>query len=151
MILEPDQFYHDGGRYVWSQERCDAAWAECYRVLGEALARRPVRKVVLLVGLPGCGKSRYAREHDAADVVMFDGLFVDRGRRRRVVEIARAAGVPVEAVWFQTDWDTCAARNAGRSPDRQVPAAALECLREQLAADPPTIDEGFAALQVLAG
>ena len=151
MILEPDQFYYDGGRYAWTQERCDAAWAECYRALAEALARQPVRKVVILVGLPGCGKSRYARQHDADDVVLFDGLFIDRGRRARVVEIARAAGVPVEAVWFQTDWDTCAARNAGRSPDRQVPGATMEHLRGQLAAAPPTEAEGFAALHVLAG
>jgi predicted kinase len=151
MILEPDQFYYDGGRYAWSQERCDAAWAECYRTLAEALARQPMRKVVILVGLPGCGKSRYAREHDAGDVVVFDGLFIDRGRRRRVVEIARAAGVPVEAVWFQTDWDTCVARNAGRPTDRQVPAAVMERLRDQLAADPPTAAEGFAALHVLTG
>jgi predicted kinase len=148
MILEPDHFYYDGGRYVWSQERSEAAWAECYRRLTGALTRQPVRKLIMLVGLPGCGKSRYAREHDAADVVLFDGLFIDPARRRRVVEIARAAGVPVEAVWFRTDWDTCMARNAGRSPDRQVPAAVMEQLREHLAADPPTEAEGFAALHV---
>jgi predicted kinase len=151
MILEPDQFYYDSGRYVWSQERCDAAWADSYRTLSEALARQPVRKVVMLVGLPGCGKSRYAREHDTADVVVFDGLFIDPARRRRVVEIARAAGVPVEAVWFRTDPDTCVARNAGRPPDRQVPAATMEQLRERLDADPPTEAEGFAALHVLDG
>jgi predicted kinase len=151
MILEPDQFYYDGGRYVWSQERCDAAWADCYRALAEALARQSVRKVVILVGLPGCGKSRYAREHDAADVVVFDGLFIDPARRRRVVETARGAGVPVEAVWFRTDWDTCVTRNAARPHDRQVPAATMEALRERLATDPPTEAEGFASLHVLGG
>jgi predicted kinase len=150
MILEPDRFYYDGDRYAWTQERCDAAWAECYRTLQEMLALGTVRKVVLLVGLPGCGKSRYAQAHDADDTVVFDGLFVDRARRARVVEIARAAGVPVEAVWFQTPWETCAARNAGRSLDRQVPAATMESLRQQLAADPPGRAEGFASLQVIA-
>jgi predicted kinase len=146
MILEPDRSYYDGGRYVWTPERCDAAWAECYRTLRETLARGTVRKVVILVGLPGCGKSWYAREHDAGDVVLFDGLFVDRGRRARVLEIAGAAGVPVEAVWFRTDWETCVARNGQRPADRQVPAATMEGLRQQLAADPPTAAEGFASL-----
>jgi predicted kinase len=151
MILEPDQFYYDGGRYVWTPERCDATWAECYRLLQETLARRPVRKVVILVGLPGCGKSHYAREQDADDVVLFDGLFVNRGRRAQVAEIARAAGVPVEAVWFQTAWETCVARNGQRPADRQVPADVMERLRQQLAADPPTTAEGFARVEVRAG
>jgi predicted kinase len=150
MILEPDRFYDDGGRYVWSQERCDAAWAECYRLLQQGLAKETIRKVVILVGLPGCGKSRYAAVHDGEDVVVFDGLFVDRGRRARVVTIAQAAGVAVEAVWFQTSWETCVARNGRRSPDRQVPAETMARLRQQLAADPPTPGEGFASLDLVA-
>jgi predicted kinase len=150
MILEPDQLYDDGGRYVWTQERCDAAWADGYRVLQETLARQTIRKVVILVGLPGCGKSKYARDHDAADVVVFDGLFIDRGRRARVVEIARAAAVPVAAVWFRTAWETCADRNGRRSADRQVPAETMERLRQQLTADPPTTAEGFASLEAVA-
>jgi predicted kinase len=150
MILEPDRYYYDpDGKYAWTQQRCDAAWADCYRRLEEMLAGGDFRKVVQLLGLPGCGKSHYARTHDADDLVLFDGLFVDRNRRRRVLEIARAAGVPVEVVWFQVPWETCVARNAQRTPDRVVPADTMTRLRQVLAQDPPTLAEGFAALHTI--
>jgi predicted kinase len=57
--------------------------------------------------------------------------------------------VPVEAVWFQTTWETCLARNSQRPPDRQVPPEVMEHLRQQLATDPPTPTEGFALVEVV--
>jgi predicted kinase len=147
MIIEPDQLYYEEGHYVWSPERCEAAWEQCYRDLAEALRTRPVRKVVILVGLPGCGKSHWTRAHHEDDVVIFDGLFVQRERRRRVLAIAQEAGVPVEAVWFTTDWAACVDRNGRRSPDRKVPEEALERMRQVLEGDPPTAAEGFAEVR----
>jgi predicted kinase len=150
MILEPDQYYYEDGEYRWSPEKRAAAWADCYRKLAETLARGAARKVVLLVGLPGSGKSTFARAHDAEDLVIFDGLFIDRTRRSRVLEIAREANVPVEAVWFDLPLELCRQRNAGRSLDRRIPEDVLSQLHQQLANDPPSLAEGFASLQQIA-
>jgi predicted kinase len=147
MIIEPDQYYYEAGRYVWSPERRDAAWERAYRTLEEALRSGRVRKVVVLMGIPGSGKSTWARAHDGDDVVIFDGFFAYKDRQARVLEIARAAGVPVEAVWMQADWDTALARNARRPPDRRVPDETMKEMRRLLEENPPTVEEGFAAVR----
>jgi predicted kinase len=147
MIIEPDLHYFHDGVYRWSPEKAVAAWEESYRRVEQALATQTIRKVVILVGLPGAGKSTCARTLDAADVLVFDGLFVDRARRARV--LALAAGVPVEAVWLDVPWDVCVQQNSGRGADRRIPDDVMRQMQQQLEADPPTLPEGFAALQRL--
>jgi predicted kinase len=146
MIIEPDQFYFEDGVYTWSPERSEASWEACYRRLDELLAGGAYRKVVILVGLPGCGKSTYTAANDAAGVVVFDGLFVPPERRACVLAVAAKHRVPVEAVWIGTDLDTCLARNARRSPDRRVPEDAIRRMKETLDASPPSLAEGLAAV-----
>jgi predicted kinase len=146
MIIEPDQGYYDAGQYVWTPERRDAAWEDSFARLRQALAAGGIRKVILLLGVPGSGKSTHARRADADDVVVFDGYFGVRARRARALEIARDAGVPVEAVWIDTPLDECLARNDRRSPDRRVPYEVIRAMAAELTADPPTLAEGFAAV-----
>src|SRR5262249_52381876 len=81
MIIEPDPFYSGGGVFTWSPERSEASWEASYRRLQELLVGGAYRKVVILVGLPGCGKSTYTAANDAADVIVFDGLFIPPERR----------------------------------------------------------------------
>src|SRR5262245_47011501 len=88
MIIEPDELYYEDGRYVWSPERRDAVWDRCFQDFEAALRRPGVRRAVILIGIPGSGKSTWARAHDAADVVVFDGAFNDPDRRHRAVAIA---------------------------------------------------------------
>jgi predicted kinase len=146
MIIEPDQFYFENGKYVWSPERSQENWEACYRRLDELLAEGTYRKVVILVGLPGCGKSTYTAANDAPDVVVFDGLFILPDRRARVLAVATRHGVPVEAVWIGTDLETCLARNARRSPDRRVPEDAIRQMKQILDATPPLLAEGLSAI-----
>src|SRR5688500_17422949 len=68
MIIEPDQSHYADGRYDWSPARHAAAWAGAFDEFDAALAKTRFRRVLLLVGLPGAGKSTYATECDAPDV-----------------------------------------------------------------------------------
>jgi predicted kinase len=147
MIIEPDKHYLENGRYVWSPQRRDAAWARAFADLEKALATGRIRRVILLLGIPGSGKSTWADAHDGDDVVIFDGFFGYRERRTRALEIGAAAKVPVEVVWLEADWDTCVARNARRPEDRRVPEETMAQMRRLLEEDPPTVAEGFTAVR----
>lgn len=149
MIIEPDQHYYREGTYEWTQERSAAAWDESYRRLEALLGSGDYRRLVLLIGPPGCGKSTYAAEHDGPDVVLFDGLFALPERRARALALAARHGVPVEAVWVRTDLAVCLERNGRRSPDRRVPEEAVRQAHQVLEETPPTCAEGFVAVRVI--
>jgi predicted kinase len=147
MIIEPDKHYDDNGRYVWTPERGVTAWERSFEELRAALASGTYRRVEALIGIPGCGKSTYARAHDAADVILFDGFFGPRERRQRVLEIAAHFGVPVEAVCLVADWETCVQRNEQRRPDRRVPQETMATMWRMLQESPPSLEEGYAAIR----
>jgi predicted kinase len=147
MIIEPDKHYNDAGLYVWTPERSISAWERCYEELRTALASGTYRKVVALIGIPGSGKSTFARAHDAADVILFDGFFASPERRRRILDISAEFGVPVEAVWLAADWETCVRRNEQRRPDRRVPQETMETMWRMLRETPPSLEEGFVAIR----
>ena len=68
---------------------------------------------------------------------------MDATRRSRVTAAARAAGVPVIAVWLDTDFEKCVQRNQQRPADRQVPVESMNVMLHRLNATPPQIEEGF--------
>jgi predicted kinase len=146
MIIEPDQSHYVDGRYDWSPARHEAAWAGAFEEFDAALATRRFRRVLLLVGLPGAGKSTYAADQDAPDLLLFDGTFVNPARRATAIAIARAGSIPLGAVWLDTPWPTCLARNEQRPPDRRVPLAAMVSMHRNLLANPPTVAEGLCAV-----
>ena len=100
MIIESDQQLYENGRYYWTPQRAVAAWSQCLQQLTPALASGKYRLLMMLIGIPGSGKSTYASANDRPDMIIFDGTFVDATRRSRVTAAARAAGVPVIAVWL---------------------------------------------------
>jgi predicted kinase len=65
--------------------------------------------------------------------------------RRDWIRLAQRAGVPVEAVWFDTPLDVCLARNAAR--ERVVPEAAIRAMAAQL--EPPRPEEGFTRIRTI--
>jgi predicted kinase len=146
MIIESDQLLYENGQYYWTPQRALAAWSRCYQQLTTALATRKYRLLMLLIGIPGSGKSTYAASQDRSDVIIFDGTFVDAMRRARVTAAAHAVGVPVIAVWLDTDFDTCVKRNQQRPADRRVPLDSMNMMLHRLVNSPPQLQEGFSQI-----
>lgn len=143
MIIEPDQHYYENGVYVWTPDRCKTAWEQCYRRLEELLQSGDYRRLILLIGVPGSGKSTWAGRHDTADVILFDGVFAQPVRRKEALAMAARYGVQVEAICLDTDLAECLLRNSRRSPDRKVPEETIRQMHESLHANFPSCAEGF--------
>jgi predicted kinase len=152
VILSPDHFLYDAdGRYAWSPERVTSAWRLTVSKTREALADPRVRKLVLLVGLPGAGKTTWLAGHHDRDVLYVDATFVRRGDRTSFVSLAREAGKPCGAVLFTTPFDLCASRNSLRPPDRSVPPEKMEEMQARLTETPPNFSEGFSEVTLVSG
>jgi predicted kinase len=130
-------------------------------------ARTDRREVVVMVGLPGAGKSTIARgvfetagywrvdgdlygtvakmvrnadvEGATGKSVVFDSTGGTVARRAAFIGWARDQGLPVRAVWVDTPLEEALRRNAAR--DKHVPPVALYACRKHF--EEPTVAEGF--------
>ena len=83
---------------------------------------------------------------EAASVVV-DNTNPSPAERAPLVELARAAGVPVRAVFLDVPMETCRARNDARSGPARVPLVGLFAAAGRLVA--PDVAEGFDRVDVV--
>ena len=152
MIICPDDHRLDeNGKYDPSKEKSNFAWTHCLQQLQELLNADPKpARLVLLVGIPGSGKSTWAAEQEHPADIFFDATFSRRAEREPLIQMAKAAGVEVEAFVFLTPISICLARNWKRPEDRRVPYPVMASMLENLRKEPVTVDEGFARINALA-
>jgi len=142
MIIESDQQLYENGRYYWTPQRAVAAWSRCFQQLKSALASGKYRLLMLLIGIPGSGKSTYAGTHDRQDVIIFDGTFVDATRGRGDGGCA-GGGSAGDRGLAGYQFQKCVERNQQRPADRQVPVDSMNVMLHRLEAAPPQLEEGF--------
>ena len=144
MIISPDHhLISPTGEYVWTKEGITEAWNKSFSKLHRALASDRFYKLVLMVGVPGSGKSTWLKSNRESNVVYFDATFTTRKERKPVLKAAKKHGKSVEAVVMTTPINVCLDRNRCRTKDRMVPEDILEKMTANLLGDPPTLGEGF--------
>jgi predicted kinase len=142
MILSNDHLMFDAeGKYIWTPFRCTVAHQWNVQTARGLLPR--FREMVLLCGLPGAGKSTWLSKFQDPEVLYVDNTFATKDARQAYIALAQRAGKPIKLVWLQTPMEVCLARNALRTPDRQVPQEAYEKMQAALTECPPSIEEGF--------
>lgn len=149
MIISPDTFrYGDDGKYVSTSEASTAAWEKSFQALLGAF-QVPVTSLVLMVGLPGAGKTTWLeREPYASGLgpqqdVYFDATLTRRVEREPLLQMAAQYKVPVRAVVFLTPLQVCLTRNWARSEDRRVPYPVIARMHENMRNEPVVLEEGF--------
>jgi len=144
LVISPDYLVYDRGRYVWDKGRSNVAWAIALGMLKMVLSRPEVHRLVLLVGLPGSGKTTWLAAQAESGAVYLDATNLRRTYRTKLVKLAHKAGKPTEAVVFSTPLAVCAERNALRPVDRRIPDEAMERLAGQW--EPIEADEALSGV-----
>ena len=141
MIIDPDE-------HPERHSNPAAAFADARRRLrDDVLTDENVRRVYVMVGAPGSGKSTYAKRRrgefreDARAYV--DGCHADAPERRRLARQIRDAGKIPIAVFMRTPLAECLRRNNQREPPRRVPPSVVRRLSFELDKRPPRKIEGW--------
>lgn len=142
MILSPDHFLVRGdGTYDWSPSRVSSAWKMTLDRVEELLPTS--QELVLLVGIPGAGKTTWLKNHHTFTLLYVDATLVKKSDRAILIQIAQRMNKTCSAVLLDTPFDECVRRNDLRSDDRRVPYQKMAEFQRLLLETPPTPSEGL--------
>lgn len=150
MHFNPDHYLQTDEGRIFTPERNAAAWEFLYADLSAELQKNP-RKIVMVMGVQGAGKSSWIQRRTAepSTTIYVDSAFATVHRRSRVIQIAKAAGVPISAIWVRVELETAHRRNRSRPTDEIVPDEAIENVFRIF--EPPSLGEGFCEVVVVDG
>jgi predicted kinase len=144
-VVSQDSFRVDeDGNYRQDRDLEDDIKSRAKWIFREILKRADIHRAVLLVGVPGAGKSTWIETNQEPGVVYFDATLTNFKTRRKLVLIAKEVGKPVEAVVLDTPLYLCEERNNKRPRNRRVPEETMWEMAAQLHKERPSIAEGFA-------
>lgn len=109
MILSPDDII---GTREWSPRVASEAWALTRHVWITETNSGNFDRAIIMVGLPGSGKSTVARKLDDERTLILDSTMTVASRRMEYVALS---GVPVMYVYVKTSLETCIKRQEGRT------------------------------------
>lgn len=137
-VISPDSYRYHDGVYRFSSRHEPEVWGAAYLDFA-ALCDRATWAVVM-VGIPGSGKTTWIHENGKGEV-FFDATNLTVMHRRPIIALARAMGCTVKGVHLMTPLEICLERNAKRSEDRRVPEDTIRSMEEKMV--PPDLNEGF--------
>lgn len=120
-VISPDTYLEEKFGYDWTPVNAAKAWASCYQALGRALMEETFK-------------------NDDAEYV-WDSTNPTPRDRSAMLNMALGAGWKVVAVYFDTPFEVCRARNDKRPRHRKVPSRTMEDMQMRLT--PPQSGEGF--------
>jgi len=124
------------GKSTWVQQHLAATHAVVSKDHWPRARRREARQQRVVAALLAAGRS-----------VVVDNTSPSPEERAPLVAAARAAGVPVRAVWVDTPLPVCLARNEGREGRARVPLVGVLAARSRFR--PPVEAEGFDRVDVV--
>lgn len=144
-VASPEALQVDAqGRFDRSAGAFTRGWQKAYSRFKKALASPQIKGAVLLVGLPGSGKSTWLEKNYDSAIAYFDAVLATPGARAPLIRMAQAAGKPITIVHLDTPVAVAKQRNSKRPPERRVPDASIEKSVLALATCAPSTSEGAA-------
>lgn len=147
MIVSPDQFLVKLGFHPTRDEVAEA-WRNAHRTFSRLIRSDAVTCAGIVCGIPGAGKSTWARSHDREDVVMFDAVFSHVAQRRSMARKVISANREAIAVYVGADVQSAARRVGMRAMSRRVPIGKMQAAAARFARSPLSADEGWSHVVV---
>jgi len=149
-VVSPDYFVHaDDGSYPWSEDRALWAWSRTEEALKLALTSKGSHRLMLVVGIPGAGKSTWIKGHDEPGTVYLDATLTRRTDRQTWARFAAKYNKMTYATVLLTPVNKCMLRNATRGRDRIIPPQTMMRMKAQLLKNPVTGDDGIREVAVV--
>lgn len=147
MHINPDHYLETKKGRRWTNKRNEQAWKYCLEDYLVQLRDDPeVKKVYLLIGCQGAGKSSWAeiKNKEEPKNIIFDAILVKKSERESLIKLALRYEKICIAVHFITNLSVCLSRNHERDLDKRADESAL--MNVFNAVEEPSIDEGFTSI-----
>lgn len=125
-VISPDRVLQEKWDYQWTPVRAGMAWATCYQTLGRTITERAIAQAM----------------GDTTEVeYVWDAVCPAPRDRASILNTAKGAGWKVVAVYLETPYEVCVARNNLRPKNRRVPDKSMVDISRRLT--PPDDAEGW--------